>query len=683
MSKVLILDFGSQFTQLIARRVRELKVYSEVYPFNYDIKNIQNDKEISAIILSGGPNSIYEENSPNVDPKIFELGLPVLGICYGLQLLGSKLGGTVEGSELREYGRSELQIVKENLLFNDLYDFKSKHTVWMSHGDHLTQLPPGFELIGSTDNCPITAIANEEKRIYGLQFHPEVTHTQNGEKIIANFLFKVANLEADWTPESFIESSIQKIKEIVGSDKVLCGLSGGVDSSVAAVLIHRAIGDQLQCVFVDHGLLRTNEREEVEKTFRDNFKINLKAVDASDLFLGRLAGISDPEEKRKIIGKTFVEVFDMEAEKLGDFKFLAQGTLYPDVIESQSVTGSPSHIIKSHHNVGGLPKDMKFKLLEPLRDLFKDEVRKIGQELGIHEDIIGRHPFPGPGLAIRIISDVNKEKIEMLQKADQIFIDELKNWKLQPENNTHFLIETDERKDYSLDDDYRETAHAIIYNRKTDKYLVIKNPVHSCSEKDYYFVGGKVDTYETPKEAMMREIKEETGLTSEEISKIFYYGKIKQSFFLPGVLGFTPKNRTMISDIFYVQTDSEVDNFQEKEGEVSKWVDATILENNLLQGFKWVLDNCKSNHSLYQQVWQAFCVLTEVKSIGVMGDGRTYERALMLRAVTATDGMTADWAHLPYKFLGRVSNRIINEVKGVNRVAYDISSKPPATIEWE
>jgi len=683
MHKVLILDFGSQFTQLIARRIREQKVYCEICPFNYSFEKIKQDQSISGIILSGGPNSIYEKNCPDLDPKIFGLGIPILGICYGLQLLGSQLGGKVEGSDKREYGRSELEILGNSLLFHDLYDSKSKHSVWMSHGDHLVELPPGFEVIGSTDNCKITAIADEKRKIYGLQFHPEVAHTKNGGKIIANFLFKIAGFTADWTPESFIEASISKIKEKVGNQKVLCGLSGGVDSSVAAVLIHEAIGDQLQCVFVDHGLLRANEKEEVEKTFRDNFKINLKVVDASEMFLSRLEGITDPEQKRKIIGNSFVEVFEMEAKKLGDFKFLAQGTLYPDVIESQSVLGGPSHVIKSHHNVGGLPEKMNFELLEPLRELFKDEVREIGRELGISEEIVGRHPFPGPGLAIRIIGNITPEKLEVLRKADQIFIDELKDWKMQPEYSTSFLVETDQKHPEIIDEDYREAAHGIIFNRKTNKFLVIQNPSHSSSEKDYYFVGGKIQNYENPKETIIRKIKEETGINENEISKNFYYGKIKQSFLLPGISGFTPKNRTLISDIFYIQTESEVDGFQEKDGKISKWVSAAELDNNLLEGFRWVLENCKSNHSLYQQVWQAFCVLTEVKSIGVMGDGRTYENALMLRAVTASDGMTADWAHLPYKFLGRVSNRIINEVRGINRVAYDISSKPPATIEWE
>lgn len=685
MSKVLILDFGSQFTQLITRRVREQNVYSEIHNYNYDFEKIKNDSEIKAIILSGGPNSIYDNGSPTINPEIFELGIPVLGICYGLQLMGSILGGKVEASSHREYGRSLLTLETKSNFFTNFTTSKP-FNVWMSHGDHLTELPEGFEIIGSTQNCPIAAIGNSAKKLYGLQFHPEVAHSQFGDKMIANFLFEIAGLEPTWTPKSYIQEEIKRIQDTVGDKKVLCGLSGGVDSSVAAVLIHKAIGDQLTCMFVDHGLLRANEREEVEKVFRDNFKINLTVVDASEMFLNRLKGVTDPEEKRKIIGNSFVEVFDTESKKLGNFQFLAQGTLYPDVIESQSING-PSHVIKSHHNVGGLPENMDFKLLEPLRELFKDEVRQIGRELGITEEIIGRHPFPGPGLAIRIISDVTKEKIETLQKADTIFIDELKNWKLQPENDTAFLVETDETDPKVTNDDYRDCAHAIIYNRSLDKYLVIKNPTHSCSQHDYYFVGGKKEAGETPKEAILREVYEETGITKEDITKIFYYGKIKQSFYLKEIqendATLQAKNRTMFSDIYYIQTDSILEGVEDKPGETSKWVDISVLENNLLEGFKWVLQNCKESHSLYQQVWQAFCVLTEVKSIGVMGDGRTYENALALRAVTATDGMTADWAHLPYKFLALVSNRIINEVKGVNRVVYDISSKPPATIEWE
>lgn len=682
MSKVLILDFGSQFTQLITRRVREQQVYSEIQPFTYSIEAIKADKSISAIILSGGPNSIYDAGSPSVDPEIFTLGVPVLGICYGLQLMGHILGGKVEAAKTREYGRAILEPDINHPLFDGL-PAKKIINVWMSHGDHLTHLPAGFKVIASTSDCHSAAIADDEKRFYGLQFHPEVAHSQFGSQMIANFLFKIAKINADWTPKSYIQNEIEKIRRIVGDKKVLCGLSGGVDSSVAAVLIHRAIGDQLQCMFVDNGLLRKNEKEEVEKTFKDNFKINLSVVDASDLFLDRLAGVTDPEQKRKIIGGAFIEVFDVESKGLGDFEFLAQGTLYPDVIESQSATGGPSHVIKSHHNVGGLPKDMKFKLLEPLRELFKDEVREIGRELGIPEEIVGRHPFPGPGLGIRIIGDITREKLDTLQKADQIFIEELKHWKLQPASNTDFLYESDQSKPEMVHDDYRGSVHAIIYNRKIDKYLVIQDPTHLRSDKNYYFVGGRAKGDETPKEALIREMQEETGLTYDDTSKMFYYGKIKQTYYLRASKGFPEKNRIQISDIYYVETDSELDGYQEIPEVNSKWVSWIELENNLLEGFKWVLLNCKANHSLYQQVWQAFCVLTEVKSIGVMGDGRTYENMLALRAVSATDGMTADWSRLPYEFLGKVSNRIINEVKGINRVAYDISSKPPATIEWE
>jgi GMP synthase (glutamine-hydrolysing) len=687
ISKVLILDFGSQYTQLIARRIREQNIYSEIHPYTMDFEKIKNDKSIVAIILSGGPNSIYDQNSPSVDLEIFKLGVPVLGICYGLQLMGHLLGGKVEAAATREYGRAVLEPDFSHPLFDSI-PTKKPVNIWMSHGDHLIELPAGFKTIASTDNCPITAIANDEARLYGLQFHPEVVHSQYGDKILENFLFKIAKIKAEWTPKSYIQNQIEKIQEIVKDKKVLCGLSGGVDSSVAAVLIHKAIGDQLHCVFVDNGLLRKNERVDVEQTFKNNFKINLTVVDASEIFLSRLAGVTDPEQKRKIIGNTFIEVFETESKRLEEsldgekFEFLAQGTLYPDVIESQSV-GGPSHVIKSHHNVGGLPENMKFKLLEPLRELFKDEVREIGRNLGISEDIVGRHPFPGPGLGIRIIGDITKEKLHILKEADQIFIDELKNWKMQPESNTDFLYESSETKAGVAFEDYREAAHAIIYNPKIDKFLVIHNPSHSCSEKDFYFVGGKKDTDETSKETMIREVFEETGLSHDDTSKMFYYGKIKQTFYLRAADGFPEKNRTLISDIFYVETDSTVDGFSEKTGQTTKWVSFSELENDLLDGFKWVLQNCKANHSLYQQVWQAFCVLTEVKSIGVMGDGRTYENMLALRAVSAVDGMTADWSHLPYKFLGKVSNRIINEVKGINRVVYDISSKPPATIEWE
>jgi GMP synthase (glutamine-hydrolysing) len=535
MQKVLILDFGSQFTQLIARRIRELGVYSEIQPFTFSVEKIKQDKDIKAIILSGGPSSIYEENSPNVDIELFNLGLSVLGICYGLQLLVSKFGGEVGGSHKREYGRAELEILNSVKLFKNLE--KTHSTVWMSHGDKVTKLPPDFQVLARTESCEIAAAGNFEKKIFGLQFHPEVMHSVDGKTMISNFLFEICDFAGDWNAHSFVEQSVLDIANKVGENKVLCGLSGGVDSSVAAVLIHKAIGEKLHCIFVDHGLLRFNERTEVETIFRENFHINLTVVDASEIFLSRLENVVDPEQKRKIVGSSFIEVFqasvkmieqneDLEFIKLenkdldGDyipkkFRFLAQGTLYPDVIESISFNGGPSHTIKSHHNVGGLPEKMHFSLIEPFREMFKDEVREVGLELGLPDSIVHRHPFPGPSLAIRIISNITKERLFLLQKADDIFISELKK------------------------------------------------------------------------------------------------------------------------------------------------------------------------QNLYHEVWQAGAILTPIQTVGVMGDGRTYDFVLALRAVTSTDGMTADWARLPYDFLAMVSNRIINEVKGINRVVYDISSKPPATIEWE
>jgi len=511
MEKLLILDFGSQYTQLIARKVRELSVYSEIQPFNYPLEKIKNDHSIKAIILSGGPASVYAKNAPRPDVAIFDLGLPVLGICYGLQLIAYLLGGEVNKAACREYGRADLFFDPDEPFFAGI---SSPTQVWMSHGDHLTVLPEGFEIIGKTDNSPIAAVAHRERKIYGLQFHPEVYHTTHGRKILSNFLFKICGFKGDWSTESFIESSIKKIREMVGSEQVLLGLSGGVDSSVAAVLIHKAIGDQLTCMFIDTGLLRADEAEEVDRVFRQNFHINLISITAADVFLSKLKGVVDPEEKRKIIGKTFVEVFEKEARKIGKFKYLAQGTLYPDVIESVNFKG-PSATIKSHHNVGGLPEKMNFKLLEPLRELFKDEVRAVGRKLNIPEEIIGRHPFPGPGLAVRILGEITKERLKVLRQADAIYIEELKR------------------------------------------------------------------------------------------------------------------------------------------------------------------------AGLYDEIWQAFAVLLPVQSVGVMGDERTYENVLALRAVTSTDGMTADWYEIPSPILARISNRIINEVKGINRVVYDISSKPPATIEWE
>lgn len=509
--KVLILDFGSQYTQLIARKIREAGVFSEIQPFNYSISKIRQDPSIKALVLSGGPSSVYADDAPRVSRDIFELGLPVLGICYGLQLIAYLLGGEVDRAARREYGPADLRFDSGHPLFAGI---SAPTRVWMSHGDHLTRIPSGFRTIAHTDNSPIAAIENAERRIYGLQFHPEVYHTRHGQEIFANFLYRVAGLKGGWSAESFIESSIHRIRETVGDRNVLLGLSGGVDSSVAAVLIHRAVGRQLTCMFVDTGLLRRDEAREVETVFREHFRINLISITAGPLFLSKLTGVVDPEHKRKIIGETFIEVFEREALKIGNFDFLAQGTLYPDVIESVSFKG-PSATIKSHHNVGGLPEKMNFRLLEPLRELFKDEVREVGRKLGLPETIIGRHPFPGPGLAVRIIGEITEDRLSVLRQADAIYLEELQN------------------------------------------------------------------------------------------------------------------------------------------------------------------------AGLYDKIWQAFAVLLPVQSVGVMGDERTYENVLALRAVTSTDGMTADWFEIPKKVLAKISNRIINEVKGINRVVYDVSSKPPATIEWE
>ena len=703
MHKVLILDFGSQFTQLITRRIRELNIYSEIHPFNYKLEKIQQDKDIKAIILSGGPNSIYEKNSPQLDSKIFELGIPVLGICYGMQLMANNLGGRVEGSQIREYGKTDLEIIDTNNLFKD---FSNHNIVWMSHGDKVTLLPGGFKTIAKTPTCPIAGFADTTKNLFGIQFHPEVYHTQNGTQILQNFLLNIAQIEPDWTSHNFIENEVVKIQKQVGNDKVLCGLSGGVDSSVVAALLNKAIPNNLHCVSVDHGLLRANEREEVEQTFRQNFKVKLTVVDSEKLFLERLKNIQDPEQKRKIIGNTFIEVFlgaikkieeddnlefleiqekDLVADfKPSKFKFLAQGTLYPDVVESVSFNGGPSHTIKSHHNVGGLPEKMELKLVEPLRELFKDEVRKIGKELGLPSEIVDRHPFPGPGLGIRVIGDVTKEKLEVLRQADRIFIEELKNTyqDFNPTSNHFDLFYFKEEGINEMQNlQLRISGHALIFNPKLNKFLVIDNP-----SLDYYYnLGGGQEEGETLLQSLFRELKEESSLEPNNLKNLEYFGKIQAIFKIQS------QDRQLFSHTFYAETEIEnviSKNPQEKLVWLSK---EEIIEKNgqdsvftkTLLNLEKLRSNARKIETLYQQTWQAFAVLTPVKSVGVMGDGRTYENLVGLRAVTATDGMTADWARLPYDFLAKVSNRIINEVKGVNRVAYDISSKPPATIEWE
>jgi GMP synthase (glutamine-hydrolysing) len=513
--RALIIDFGSQVTQLIARRLRESGVYCEIHPFNKVDAALLKDYNPQAVILSGGPASVTTQDSPRVDSAVFALGVPVLGICYGQQTMMQQLGGRVESGTSREFGRAFIEKVSDDALFDGLFESGAAEQVWMSHGDHVSELAPGFEIIAKSDGAPLAVVADAERNYYGTQFHPEVVHTANGANLLRNFTHKIAGLKGDWTMAAYRDEAIEKIRTQVGKGRVICGLSGGVDSSVAAVLIHEAIGEQLTCVYVDHGLMRANESEEVVGLFREHYNIPLVHVDAADLFLGDLAGVSDPERKRKIIGGLFIDVFEAEAKKIGGADFLAQGTLYPDVIESVSAIGGPSVTIKSHHNVGGLPERMNMKLVEPLRDLFKDEVRALGRELGLPDAFVGRHPFPGPGLAIRIPGEITKNKADTLRKADAIYIEEIKA------------------------------------------------------------------------------------------------------------------------------------------------------------------------AGLYDEIWQAFSVLLPVNTVGVMGDERTYEAVLALRAVTSTDGMTADYYPYEHEFLGRVATRIINEVKGVNRVVYDITSKPPGTIEWE
>jgi GMP synthase (glutamine-hydrolysing) len=523
---VLIIDFGSQVTQLIARRIREAGVYCEIHPFQSADAAFAKLKP-KAVILSGGPASVTELESPRAPAEVFDAGIPVLGICYGQQTMAEQLGGKVESGHHREFGRAVLSVDKASPLYDGVWKVGESHQVWMSHGDRVTELPDGFSVIATSENAPFAIVADEARRFYATQFHPEVVHTPDGAKLLSNFVHKIAGLKSDWTMAAYRREMIAKIQRQVGKGRVICGLSGGVDSTVAAVLIHEAIGDQLTCVFVDHGLMRLGEAEQVVSLFRDHYNIPLVHVDAEKQFLDALAGVSDPETKRKIIGKHFIEVFEAEAAKIGDSsssasgahsapaQFLAQGTLYPDVIESVSFTGGPSVTIKSHHNVGGLPERMNMKLVEPLRELFKDEVRALGRELGLPESFVGRHPFPGPGLAIRIPGDITREKLDILRKADAIYLDEIR-----------------------------------------------------------------------------------------------------------------------------------------KAG-------------------------------LYDAIWQAFAVLLPVRTVGVMGDGRTYDYVCGLRAVTSVDGMTADFYPFDMGFIGRVATRIINEVRGINRVVYDITSKPPGTIEWE
>lgn len=511
---ILIIDFGSQVTQLIARRVRETGVYCEIHPFQNAAEAFER-LQPKGVIFSGGPASVTDEGSPRAPQAVFDAGVPILAICYGQQTAALQLGGKVEGGHAAEFGRADVEILKPSPLFEGFWEVGQRYPVWMSHGDRVTVLPEGFVVAGTSENAPFAIALNEERRIYTTMFHPEVVHTPDGGKLLANFVHNIVGLKGDWTMAAFRGEAIRRIREQVGSERVICGLSGGVDSSVAAVLIHEAIGDQLTCVFVDHGLLRLGEAQKVVTLFRDSYNIPLVHVDAGDMFLNALDGVTDPEVKRKTIGKLFIDVFEEEARKIGGAAFLAQGTLYPDVIESVSFTGGPSVTIKSHHNVGGLPERMNMKLVEPLRELFKDEVRALGRELGLPEVFVGRHPFPGPGLAIRCPGEITREKLDILRLADEIYLEEIRR------------------------------------------------------------------------------------------------------------------------------------------------------------------------HGLYDTIWQAFAVILPVKTVGVMGDYRTYDYVVGLRAVTSVDGMTADFYPFDMAFLARVSTRIVNEVKGVNRVVYDVTSKPPGTIEWE